>query len=132
MRYFPNLAFLKTGFLKNFSHKISTNMLLSRSFWQSSRLSCGTLFLATRFTCLMVKLYFIVCKVSHYHNNKRSNRVSLVPRIVSEPLFQSSSQKTTLAQGVVFVGVFETADIRSRMSNTLLFTAISPFRFLDG
>ena len=28
-----------------------------------------------------------------------------------EPLFQSSSQKITLAQGVVFVGVFETADI---------------------
>ena len=31
--------------------------------------------------------------------------------VVFEPLFQSSSQKTTLAQGVVFVGVFETADI---------------------
>ena len=36
---------------------------------------------------------------------------NLVPRVAPEPLFQSSSQKTTLAQGVVFVGVFETADI---------------------
>ena len=57
---------------------------------------------------------------------------NLVPRVVSEPLFQSSSKKTTLAQGVVFVRVFETADIRFRMSNSLLFIAISPFRFLDG
>ena len=31
--------------------------------------------------------------------------------MVSEPLFQSSSQKTTLAQGVVSVGVFQSADI---------------------
>ena len=58
--------------------------------------------------------------------------INLVPRIVSEPLFQSSYQMTTLAQGIVFVGVFETADIRFRMSNTLLFIAISPFRFLTG
>ena len=34
--------------------------------------------------------------------------------------------------GVVFVGVFEAVDARFRMSNTLLFIAISPFRFLDG
>ena len=61
-----------------------------------------------------------------------SKTANLVPRIVSEPLFQSLSQMTTLAQGVVFVGVFETTDIRFRMSNTLLFIAISPFRFLDG
>ena len=36
---------------------------------------------------------------------------NLVPRVVSESLFQSSSQKTTLAQGAIFVGVFEIADI---------------------
>ena len=54
-------------------------------------------------------------------------RVKFVPRVVSEPLFQSAPQKTTLAQGVVFVRVFfEIADI------TLSFIAISPFRFLDG
>ena len=61
-----------------------------------------------------------------------SENDNLVSRIVSEPLFQSSSPMTTLAQGVVFLGVFETADIRFRMSNNLLFIAISPFRFLDG
>ena len=37
-----------------------------------------------------------------------------------------------LPRGVVFVGVFETADVRFRMSNTFLFIAISPFRFFDG
>ena len=57
---------------------------------------------------------------------------NLVPRVVAEPLFQSSSQKTTLALGIVFVGVFETADVRFRMLNTLLFIAILPFRFLHG
>ena len=58
--------------------------------------------------------------------------INLVPRIVSEPLFQSSSQKTTLSQEIVSVEVFETADIRFRMLNTLLFIAIS-FRYsMDG
>ena len=33
-------------------------------------------------------------------------KTNLIPRVVSEPLFQSSFQKTTLAQRVVFVGVF--------------------------
>ena len=57
---------------------------------------------------------------------------NLVPWAVSKPLFQSSAQKTILAQRVVCVGVFETADIRFLMSNSLLFIAISPFRLLDG
>ena len=63
---------------------------------------------------------------------KSHESFNLVPGVVSDPLFQSPSQMTTLAQGVVFVGVFETADIRFRMSNTLLVIAISPFRFLNG
>ena len=33
--YFPKLVFLKTGILKNFCHKIFTNMLLSWTFWHS-------------------------------------------------------------------------------------------------
>ena len=37
---------------------------------------------------------------------------SLVPRIVSECLFQSSSQKTTLVLGVVFEGEFDFIPIK--------------------
>ena len=42
---------------------------------------------------------------------------NLLPRADSEPLFQSSSQKTTLAQRVVFVGVFESADMMFSFSH---------------
>ena len=59
-------------------------------------------------------------------------RCNLVPKVVSEPLFHSSSQKTTLAQGVISVGVFEAVNAKFRLSNTSLFIAISPCRFLDG
>ena len=40
---------------------------------------------------------------------------NLVPREVSEPLFQSSSQKTTLVQGVVFYGEFDFIAMKFRM-----------------
>ena len=72
------------------------------------------------------------CTIQVFQGHPQSMVPNLVPRIVSEHLFQSSSQMTSLAQGVVFVEVFETADIRFRMSNTLLVIAISPFRFLNG
>ena len=41
--------------------------------------------------------------------------INLVPRVVSEPLFQSSSQKTTLVQGVVFEGEFDFIAMKFRM-----------------
>ena len=46
--YFPNFVILKTGTPKNFCRKMSTNMLLSSSFWHLVGLV--VLFLSTRFT----------------------------------------------------------------------------------
>ena len=42
--------------------------------------------------------------------------INLVPRVVSEPLFQSSYQKTTLVQGVVFYGEFDFIAMKFRMA----------------
>ena len=44
-------------------------------------------------------LYVIEISMKHYHI-PLTQMVNLVPRIVSEPLFQSLSRKTTLAQGM--------------------------------
>ena len=45
-----------------------------------------------------------------------NEKLNLVPRVVSEPQFQSSSQKTTLVQGVVFDGEFDFIAIKFRMA----------------
>ena len=39
-----------------------------------------------------------------------ARHLNLLPRVFSGPLFQSLSQKTTLAQGVTFEGVFSNTD----------------------
>ena len=57
VRYFPNSLFLKNGILKNFSHKISMNMLLSSSFWYVSGQSCGTFFLPHGLLSINVKVF---------------------------------------------------------------------------
>ena len=58
---------------------------------------------------------------------------NLVPRAVSEPLFQSSSQKTTLAQRIVSVGVFSDADNMFQRSNASFSLSFRHFIFLqDG
>ena len=76
-------------------------------------------------------LTFGILERARNHGKKSPN---LVPRAAdSEPLFQLSSQKSSLVQGVTFVAVFETADIRFRVPNTLLFIATLQFRFsMDG
>ena len=46
-------------------------------------------------------------------------------RVVSEPLFQSSSQKTTLVQRVVFDGEFDFIAIRFRIAVRIWFRFIA-------
>ena len=48
-----------------------------------------------------------------------------VPREVSEPLFQSSSQKTSLVQGIVFVGEFDFIATNFRMAVRVWFRFIA-------
>ena len=55
----------------------------------------------------------------------------LVPRVVSELLCQSSSQKTTLIKGEIFEGVFANADNKFRGPSANLFIVTSSFRFLE-
>ena len=52
-------------------------------------------------------------------------RINLVPREVFEPLFQSSSQKTTLVQRVVFDGEFDFIAMKFRMAVRLWFRIIA-------
>ena len=53
-------------------------------------------------------------KNKHLSNNLHTS--NLVPRVVSEPLFQSSSHKTTPVQGVVFGGEFDFIAMKFRMA----------------
>ena len=52
------------------------------------------------------------------------NQCNLVPRVASEPLFQSSSQKTTLVRGVVFDGEFDFIAMKFRMAVRVWFRLI--------
>ena len=51
--------------------------------------------------------------------------LNLVPRIVSEPPFQSSSQKTTVVQGVVFYGKFDFIAMKFRIAVRVWFRFIA-------
>ena len=55
--YFPNLVFLKIGIPKNFCNMISTNTLLSRSFWHFFGPTCAALFSPHDFLPIYVEFF---------------------------------------------------------------------------
>ena len=59
-----------------------------------------------------------------------SRPTNLVPKVVSEPLFQSSPQKTTLVQGVIFYGDFDFIAMKFRMAVRVWFRLISTLFFI--
>ena len=61
--------------------------------------------------CILMYLYLMM-------------EANLIPRVGSEPLFHSSSQKTTLVQRVIFEGVFSDADKSFRVLNASIFIVI--------